>query len=347
MIAAAVAAALIPLPAPLVEKFYSSTAYPRLQTTLTTASNQVPFALLDGLIVLAAFWWLLMIAAELGRPAGWGARTASVAARTITGAATLFLLFLACWGLNYRRVPLAQKLEFDAHRVSQAGVVALAGETVRQLNALHGPAHAGGWSHANAADPALVDAFVRALRDVGLPPARAGNPKHSLLDLYFRRAGVSGMTDPFFLETLVTSGLLPFERPFVIAHEWMHLAGVTDEGEANFLGWLACLRGGPRHRYSAWLFLYDELRGALDRSVALSLAGRLEPGPRADLDAIRRRLKSQISPPVASAALRVYDQYLKANRVAAGTASYGEVVRLLLGVRFTGDWRPTLRSRAE
>jgi hypothetical protein len=154
------------------------------------------------------------------------------------------------------------------------------------------------------------------------------------------------MTDPFFLETLIVGGLLPFERPFIVAHEWTHLAGVTDEGEANFLGWLTCLRAGPPHQYSAWLFLYDELAGVLDRSTAHALAQRLEPGPRADLEAIRMRLDRQISRPLASAGWRIYDRYLKANRVPAGAASYAEVVRLLLGVRFTGEWRPTLRRPA-
>jgi len=46
---------------------------------------------------------------------------------------------------------------------------------------------------------------------------------------------------------------------------------------------------------------------------------------------------------VSAAGWRVYDRYLKANRVAAGAASYGEVVRLVLGVRFGTDWTPMLR----
>jgi hypothetical protein len=35
------------------------------------------------------------------------------------------------------------------------------------------------------------------------------------------------MTDPFLLETLLASNLLPFEVPAVIAHEWGHLAGCS------------------------------------------------------------------------------------------------------------------------
>jgi hypothetical protein len=162
-------------------------------------------------------------------------------------------------------------------------------------------------------------------------PAR---PKHTLLDLYFRPAGVSGMTDPFFLETLVESDLLPVERPFVVAHEWSHLAGFADEGEANFGGWLTCARGNAAAQYSGWLFLFGELANAVSRDDRASLIGRLDRGPRDDLRAIAARLARDVKPQVSAAGWRVYDQYLKANRVEAGTASYAQVVRLVLGTGF-------------
>jgi hypothetical protein len=43
-----------------------------------------------------------------------------------------------------------------------------------------------------------------------------------------------------------------------------------------------------------------------------------------------------VSPRVSRAGWRVYDSYLKANRVEAGTASYDEIVRLVLGARVNG-----------
>ena len=134
------------------------------------------------------------------------------------------------------------------------------------------------------------------MREAGIArdvvPAR---PKHTLLDWYFRRAGVDGMTDPFFLETLIAGGILPFERPFVVAHEWSHLAGIADEGEANFTAWLSCAGGSPPNAYSGWLFLYSELARAVNRSDRAALSAALEAGPRADLRAIRRALRRAMS----------------------------------------------------
>ena len=50
-----------------------------------------------------------------------------------------------------------------------------------------------------------------------------------------------------------------------VAHEWAHLAGYADEGEANFVGWLVCIDAGDAARYSGWLFLYSEVLSGLDR----------------------------------------------------------------------------------
>ena len=69
----------------------------------------------------------------------------------------------------------------------------------------------------------------------------------------------------------------------------------------------------------------------------------LAAGPRADLIAIRERVQRNIDPRLAAAGRRVYDRYLKANRVEEGVQSYGQVVKLVLGVRFRPGWVPQIR----
>src|SRR5438094_588193 len=145
-------------------------------------------------------------------------------------------------------------------------------------------------------DPRLARAFALVQAELGAPPlAVPGRPKHTLADFYFRRAAVDGMTDPYFLETLVASDLLPFERPFVVAHEWSHLAGYADESEANFVGWLTCVRAGGDDAYSGWLFLYGEMIANVSAADRRSLP-ELAPGPRADRRAIADRFRRNVSP---------------------------------------------------
>jgi hypothetical protein len=335
LVAAAAALALVPLPSSLVERWYSRGVYPPLQSAVTAASNLVPFALLDA----AAAALLLLGLAGLWRASGWRARLRWFATRLLAAAAIVYLLFVALWGLNYRRQPLEEKLDYDAARITREALVRLAGTAAARANARHGAAHA---------EPPDTAALARAFNDtvlaLGTPrPTRVGVPKRSTLSLFFRYAAVDGMTDPWFLEIILNPDLLPIERPIVITHEWAHLAGYADESEANFIAWLTCRRGGALAQYSAALATYEHAAAALSREDRRALPA-LDAGPRADLREIAERYR-RASPAVRDASREMYDSYLKANRVEEGIAAYGAVVRLMLGTGFDAEGVPRLRAR--
>jgi hypothetical protein len=323
-------AALAPLPRTAIERWYSQAIYPALQRRLTPLSNLVPVPLFDVLCLalIAAF---AVIAWRARRKPRW-IGVACILRSVARGAAVLYLLFLAAWGLNYRRVPLADKLAFDAARVTPEAAAALAVRAVGSLNRLYLEAHAG-----ETPLPSLVESFHDAQRALGSEGVIVpGRPKDTLLGGYFHYTAISGMTDPFFLETLLAPDLLDVERPFVIAHEWGHLAGYADESEANYIAWLTCLRGDPRAQYSAWLALLGDLQPFIPKGT------RLDGGPRSDLFALRYRYTGT-SPVLRAAARESYDRYLRANRVERGIESYDLVVQLILGTETEGDGRPKLR----
>lgn len=343
--AAAVAAAVVPLPRAAVERIYSAGLYPVLQRSITSVSNKAPFALLDVLLLAGVGAWLAAAVINVRRTFRLGPARGlwRLAVHAVVPPAALYLAFFVLWGLNYRRVPLADKLDFEGRRVTPQGARALASTVVSRVNALYEPAHATGWPDSGGVDASLASAFSGVERDLGGASTTVpGRPKLTLLDWYFRPAAVSGMTDPFFLETLVVSDLLGFERPFVVAHEWSHLAGFADEGEANFIGWLTCVHAPEPAQYSGWLFLYSALAASLPRRDRVEVEARLEPGPREDLRQVAARLERDVSPKLSAAGWRVYDRYLKANRVEAGVQSYARVVTLVLGTRLDAAWTPTV-----
>ena len=106
VVAFAIAAAMLPVPDTLVERWYSHGLYLRLQRVLTTVSNAVPFALFDVLCVTRADR-CGVVRHPAVRKAGWRRGLAAVGGRLLMSAAVVYLVFLATWGLNYRRVPLA------------------------------------------------------------------------------------------------------------------------------------------------------------------------------------------------------------------------------------------------
>src|SRR5207248_3114824 len=112
LVLSAVAAAVVPTPDRIVEQAYSTRMYPAIQALLTTISNGIPMALDDALVVLAMAGWIGAVATDLfRRRLGWRRAAGRCVVRTAALAAVFFLSFLLLWGLNYRRVPLADKLQ--------------------------------------------------------------------------------------------------------------------------------------------------------------------------------------------------------------------------------------------
>lgn len=332
----AVICAVAPFPPETVERLYSTRLYLNVQAILTTASNQYPIALLDvavGCLLIAA----CVVVRSRMRSLGFGQAVLWNCVTAVKTAALVYLLFLALWGLNYRRVPLEEKLDYDRSRLTREAAISFANTAVAAINAAYPGAHT------SPPDmPALETSFAETQKALGATRmAVTGKPKRSLLTWYFRRAAIDGMTDPFFLEIIVNTDVLEFERPFVVAHEWAHLAGYANEAEANFIAWLTCVRGDAGVRYSGWLAAYEHAMKALtpaDRATVKPL----DSGPLQDLRAVSARY-AKSSETVRNAARGIYDDYLRANRVAEGIGSYDAVVRLMVGTRFGERWTPRPR----
>ena len=337
VVACALAAAVLPVPAGWVERWYSRALYPRLQQAVSAVSALSPIALFDvAIIVLAAM--LLWSAVKWHRALGVAGMLRRVAVNLAVISAVLYLWFLLFWGLNYRRVPLEHQLAYDSARLTRDRAVEFARLAIDQANALKLEVGAPA-----SGDAPLASALMEVRHWLGVPQSpRLGPSKRSLLELYFRKAAIDGMTDPFFLEVIVNPDVLPSERPFVLAHEWAHLAGYADESEANFVAWLTCIRASPAARYSGWLSAYQHVASGLPAQDRRALAAALSSAVAADLAAERARF-ARSSERVRVVARGAYDAYLRANRVSEGIANYNAVVKLMLGASFDAEWRPVVR----
>jgi hypothetical protein len=348
-IALALVCAFAPVDPGRVEAWFSGGIYPALQRTLTPLSNLIPFAVFDIVTIGAGVWILatLVIGIRKARRLKDWSVLGGALVRLATAGAVAYIVFLGVWGFNYRRVAMSNRLVVDDKPPEAAAALALGLDAARSLNALHVNAHAAGWT----AEPWKNDRMRQAFGEVqnlltDTPDAVPGRLKRSVYGPYFRWSGIDGMVNPFGLEVIGNPDLLPWEIPFVAAHEWAHLAGYADESEANFVGWLICLRSDVASQYSGWLFLYWQITAESSPDDRASLAAALEAGPRRDIDAIADRMRRGQLPFLRSASWRLYDQYLRANRVEEGVASYGAVVTLILQARFEDGWVPIRRGSA-
>ena len=274
IVVAAVMAAVVPLPPALVERYYSTLLYPSIQRTLTGLSNLTNVALLDALIAAAlAVWVLLFLRDVMVRP-GRTARRPLVRLRVADRDGG---------GLFLPAVPRHLGVELPS---PAAGPEARARRGIGLAAGRRGSRDDGGGRD----EPALPDrgrsragsraqtrrsrwsGHLRTLSGCWVRPRRPARGVRSTrwLNWYFRRAAIDGMTDPYFLETLVldgapAGGTADRHRPRVGAS-----GRYADEGEANFVGWLACLQGvaaGPLQRMAVSL-QPDGRWTALVRAVA-------------------------------------------------------------------------------
>jgi hypothetical protein len=333
----------VAIPPATIERAYANGLFAHLNAALVPLSNAVPFALgdLEGAVVaaLVVYGWV----AGLRRARGGRGRAALfLAVHTAGLAAAIVIAFNLLWGWNYRRAPVAARVDYATARFTAANLTAFSDRIARILNADVGPAHARMRTESAAAMRAeLARDFLPVVARLGDRwPVAVTVPKTTLAERVYEMAGVGGQYDPFAFETLLNSAFLPFEVPRALAHEWSHAAGFGDEGDANLIGTLTCLRSpDPLIRYSGAYWTYGELPESERRRIHLA------PAVIADFNAGSRRYLRYYNPGLFSISWNVYDRYLRANGVAEGGKSYSRFLHLLVGTSFDARGLP-LRSRA-
>jgi hypothetical protein len=337
---------LLPPSPAWIELHYSREIYPKIQRVITPLTNRLPFSMADFLIVLLVVgmmaWWARRV-----KRAGRGRRLWAIAAmvvHTLVLAAIAVFLFQMMWGLNYSRVPLIEKLDYDKGRVTDQAVSEIASKCVDQLNAASAQVHAEPWPDTTRWGELIKPSYESVIADLGVRGGIVpGRIKHSIFNFYLAASGIDGFMNPYGLESILNSHILPVEQPFAMAHEWAHLAGFADESEANFIALLTCLRSeDPAVQYAGWLALYPNMPASGFHNEQAESKLKLDPRVVADLEAIYQQQKRDIRPWVNAAQWDFYDRFLKANHVTAGVASYGLFLRLLAGTRFEANWTPSL-----
>ena len=141
---------------------------------------------------------------------------------------------------------------------------------------------------------------------------------------------LAGLCFPWTGEAIFRGDLSGLSIPFVAAHEGAHQLGYGSEGQASYVAYRACLRGGGAMAYSATAYmLYYALDalGPWDPNAKAQIFQQLSLPVRADVAAIAA---SQSGPGPLQGTAQVFSQ-------AAGLADngYGQVVAYLLA-DFTG-----------
>ena len=247
-----------------------------------------------------------------------------------------FILFA---GVNYRRVPLADRMGLEVASASEEELMQLcrylmdetnelAMQTTRTKEGKFVPAHS--FAEAKKRIAAAYDSLSMQYPDFkGYYPSS----KPLLFSHYVSYAHIMGFFFPFTFESNINKDIPEFMVPAVMAHEQAHLRGLMREEEAEFSVYLL-----SRHtldidlKYSCNLSIFIRAITALykvNKEGYASLPEAFSAPLQRDLHDYSAYWNAFRSP-VGEISKTINDAYLKANSQSDGVQSYGRVVDLLI-----------------
>lgn len=255
-----------------------------------------------------------------------------LASRTVLLAGILFLLYAANCGVNYYSRPFSSFLPYGKEEHTAGELEKLLIYLTEQVNR---------YSHQAGIrlDPGEYGKEGRAaMKALGEEyPCLAGfypRPKYLTFPWILSVQQLAGIYSPFTVEANYNNAMVPYNIPHTICHELSHLKGFMKEDEANFIGFLACLKSeNQSFLYSGYLMGWIYAGNALaaeDPMAYWEIRSRLDERAARDLEE-NSRFWDRYEGKAAEAAEAMNDAYLKSNDQKEGVRSYGMVVDLMLG----------------
>lgn len=330
-----------------VETFYSKSIFYYITRGLSSVNKYVQnIALGEIFFALMAIWFGLWSLWYLRRSFRRETRLYHVVKvfflQILWATGILVPIFLAFWGLNYQRLPLAETLALDRTPTRTGELESIGLQIVSGINSNYELARRSKDSTSERPVPASRDAIFKAVEqafqnETLLGEASRGafsDPKPLALSRLASWAGVNGFYIPFTGEVTFNTDIPAFDLPMVIAHHKAHQRGYAREDEANFIGYIVCVNSTePYVRYSGYLYGLKVLevlsKGNVDRYN--DMLSRVNEGPKADLrqrSEFRERMRN---PALGAASRRIFSAYLRVNRVPGGIKNYDEDVPLIIG----------------
>ena len=336
---------------PLWGFIYTTRIYPIIGTLLSPISGLFPFALGDLFIALSIVWVFFYPIYEIKWRKQLAKRFFFLAAKrgcypkkkTVFGRVAEYLLwvyawFYIAWGLNYSQPNIYCRTGMEPVEVSEAKFREFAYRYADSINSLseefNGMVDDG---LKNRVRDAVLKGYneIGAKEGINAPFNQHPHAKTMLFTPLSSMSGVTGSMGPFFCEFTLNGDIRPHDYPAIYAHEFAHLLGIANEGEANFYSYIVCTASSDKAvKFSGYYHIFFHvLRNVFDilgekegekflkyiRPEIIQLA-------RSDRQYwISKRCKA-----LDAAQDFIFDLYLRGNHVAEGRKSYSGVVALIL-----------------
>lgn len=310
---------------------YTFCIYPKIGVCLSSVSGIVPFALGDFFIAMSILWVIAYPIYSIAYKKRGKKKTLCLVAEYLIW---VYVWFYAAWGLNYSQQDVYQRIGMPPVEVATDDFLHFANDYADSLNATYTKAIPNdikqrAWQN-------TLQGY-RQLKAMGInrPFNSNAHAKTMLFSRLSSMAGVTGSMAPFFCEFTLNTDIRRHEYPAIYAHEYAHMLGIANEGEANFYSYLVCTASADRAvRFSGYYnILFYMLRNAhelLDEREYDTYIGRINPEIIRLAQTDREYWLSLHSPIIDKTQNFIYNLYLEGNQVEGGMKSYSGVTGIIM-----------------
>ena len=353
---------------PLWGFIYTTRIYPIIGSLLSPISGLFPFAVGDIFIALSIVWVIFYPIYEIKWRKQLAKRFFFLAAKrgcypkkkVVFGRVAEYLLwvyawFYIAWGLNYSQPNIYCRTGMKPVEVSEAKFREFAYRYADSINSLSEERRVKSEETAfddqresqfnGIVDDGLKnrvrDAVLKGYNEIGAkeginaPFNQHPHAKTMLFTPLSSMSGVTGSMGPFFCEFTLNGDIRPHDYPAIYAHEFAHLLGIANEGEANFYSYIVCTASSDKAvKFSGYYHIFFHvLRNVFDilgEKEGEKFLKYIRPEIIQLAKSDRNYWLSKRCKVLDAAQDFIFDLYLRGNHVAEGRKSYSGVVGLIL-----------------
>ena len=353
---------------PLWGFIYTTRIYPIIGSLLSPISGLFPFAVGDIFIALSIVWVIFYPIYEIKWRKQLAKRFFFLAAKrgcypkkkVVFGRVAEYLLwvyawFYIAWGLNYSQPNIYCRTGMKPVEVSEAKFREFAYRYADSINSLSEERRVKSEETAfddqresqfnGMVDDGLKnrvrDAVLKGYNEIGAkeginaPFNQHPHAKTMIFTPLSSMSGVTGSMGPFFCEFTLNGDIRPHDYPAIYAHEYAHLLGIANEGEANFYSYIVCTASSDKAvKFSGYYHIFFHvLRNVFDilgEKEGEKFLKYIRPEIIQLAKSDRNYWLSKRCKVLDAAQDFIFDLYLRGNHVAEGRKSYSGVVGLIL-----------------
>lgn len=340
---------------------YATRIYPIIGSLLSPISGLFPFAVGDIFIALSIVWvffypiyeikWRKQLAKRfffLAAKRGCYPKKKVVFGRVAEYLLWVYAWFYIAWGLNYSQPNIYCRTGMKPVEVSEAKFREFAYRYADSINYLSEETAFDNQRESQfngMVDDGLKnrvrDAVLKGYNEIGAkeginaPFNQHPHAKTMLFTPLSSMSGVTGSMGPFFCEFTLNGDIRPHDYPAIYAHEFAHLLGIANEGEANFYSYIVCTASSDKAvKFSGYYHIFFHvLRNVFDilgEKEGEKFLKYIRPEIIQLAKSDRNYWLSKRCKVLDAAQDFIFDLYLRGNHVAEGRKSYSGVVGLIL-----------------